>query len=381
MRSVIFFRISPRLKKKFKTTLLLVLLLCGAWLGGRELSFLGGHWLQSGGGEISPYLLMDKAYRLLAVEKANCLGILLETMPVLATTADTQAMAGQKVQKSGLVESALSAVVDIDLQDPKSFLGSQLTIFKMVAAGNDLPSLTTLEGEVEEEEIMEEYIPELEEPTENPLPEPKLIKSDKPVVAIYNTHNAETYVPTDGKEKLEGKNGGIAKVAGRLAEALEAKGVKTVRSTTIHDYPSFPKSYGNSEKTVRAMLAGNPSIQIVIDVHRDAGLKSKETVKINGKDTAKIMLIVGSNARLEHSDWEKNKAFAEKVVKKMEQIYPGLSKGYRVQSGRYNQHLHPNAILIEVGSAKNSQEEAERAVTLFADVIIHVLADMQKEKL
>ncbi|WP_198471688.1 hypothetical protein, partial [Acetomicrobium sp. S15 = DSM 107314] len=112
------------------------------------MSFLGGHWLQSGGGEISPYLLMDKAYRLLAVEKANCLGILLETMPVLATTADTQAMAGQKVQKSGLVESALSAVVDIDLQDPKSFLGSQLTIFKMVAAGNDLPSLTTLEGEV-----------------------------------------------------------------------------------------------------------------------------------------------------------------------------------------------------------------------------------------
>lgn len=211
---------------------------------------------------------------------------------------------------------------------------------------------------------------------------PEFIASDKPLVAIYTTHNAETYEPTDGKPKLEGKNAGITKVATKLSETLESKGIGVIRSTTIHDYPSFPRSYGNSEKTVKAMLAENPSVQIVIDVHRDAGVNKKEVVRINNKDAAKILLVVGTNTRLEHPHWKKNKAFAETVVKKMDELYPGLSKGIRMQDGRYNQHVHPNAILIEVGNAeKTTQEEAEYAVTLFADVIHHVLADMQKTRI
>jgi len=306
--------------------------------------------------------------------------IIFNTLPILTSTDYAEATAGLSLKGPDWNPNPLSATGETDFANPKSLLESQLNLLRMIStAGFDF-------SEKIYEDREEEIIPDLEddafEEDWTPPSTPEFIASDKPLVAIYTTHNAETYEATDGKPKLEGQNGGITKVAAKLGQALEAKGVPVIRSTTIHDYPSFPKSYGNSEKTIKAMLAKNPSVQIVIDVHRDAGVNRREVVKINNKDAAKIMLIVGTNARLEHPDWKKNKAFAETIHKKMEELYPGLSKGIRMQDGRYNQHVHPHAILIEVGNAeKTTLEEAEYAVTLFADVIHHVLADLQKTKI
>jgi len=200
------------------------------------------------------------------------------------------------------------------------------------------------------------------------------IPEGKVLVGIYNSHNAETYQVTDGVARLPGKNGGVSEVARTLAQTLQEKyGIGAVYDDTIHDYPRWGASYGNSEETAKTLLKKYPDIAILIDVHRDAGIDRRETVTIENKKAAPVLLIVGTDTRWEHPNWRKNFAFAQKVNAVMNELYPGLSAGVRTQSGRYNQHLHPHAILAEMGSASNSLEEAKVSARLFAKVIARVL--------
>lgn len=197
---------------------------------------------------------------------------------------------------------------------------------------------------------------------------------DKVLVGIYTSHNAETYKPTDGVERLPGENGGVSKVAKVLSETLEKEyGIATAFSDTIHDYPRWGASYGNSEKTAKKMLQKYPSIEVLIDVHRDAGIGKRKTTVIQGKRAARILVIVGTDKRWEHPNWRENLAFANRLAAAMEKLYPGLADGVRAQSGRYNQHLHSHAILVEIGSVENSLEEAQTSARLFARVLAEVL--------
>ncbi|HBT46503.1 MAG TPA: stage II sporulation protein P [Peptococcaceae bacterium] len=230
----------------------------------------------------------------------------------------------------------------------------------------------------------EEHYP-LPEGQESPPPPPADLAGVEqggrhPVVAIYNTHNAEGYAPSDGADRFPGKNASISLVAAALAQALaEDYGVPVVRSDTIHDYPDFSQAYANSEKTVRRLLAEYPSIQIVLDIHRDAGLKEPPVAYINDQKVAQILIVVGSDARLEHPHWRQNEAFARRLAAKMDELYPGLSRGVRVQEGRYNQHLHPRALLLEIGSSNNTLDQAEKAAQLLARVVAEVLRELQRE--
>ncbi|MGI9860776.1 stage II sporulation protein P [Moorella naiadis] len=245
----------------------------------------------------------------------------------------------------------------------------------VVLPGQDgAPSLLTTE---------EEYV--LPEPPvdESPPPPPAEMESPSaknPLVAIYNTHNAESYQPSEGSAKFPGKNGGVSQVAATLADTLSKEyGIPVVRSTTIHDYPDFTRSYANSEKTLKRMLAANPSVLVALDIHRDAGIPEPPVTEIDNQKVARVLIIVGSDARLEHPNWRQNEAFARQLAKKMDELYPGLCLGVRVQEGRYNQHLLPRALLLEFGSDNNTLGEAERSARLVARVVAEVIKDIRKE--
>lgn len=285
----------------------------------------------------------------------------------------------------GLIRSAINTLANVDVNNPKTLLSSQMALLDsvFVAATDSLYSESSGLLDTEEDWVFMDQ--ETQEPVEIPSLQdfngPISLSGNKPLVAIYNTHNAETYLPNDGVEKIEGSNAGVVQVATELARVLEQEyGVKTFQSKTIHDYPRYEKSYGNAEKTVKQLLKENPSIQVVIDIHRDAGIKDRVVTTLAGGDkAAKIMLIVGTNARLPHPNWEANYSFAREVGHKMEELYPGLLKDVRKKEGRYNQHLHPRSLLVEVGSSKNSLEEAKEAVRAFAHVIYQVLKDIQQK--
>jgi len=196
------------------------------------------------------------------------------------------------------------------------------------------------------------------------------------LVIIYNTHSGETYSMTDKVERLDGRQGGVITVAAALQEALESKyGIKVTRSDRLHDV-NYDTSYQESEKTVRELLAANPEARMVFDIHRDSG-KSREqsVVKINGQNVAPLLFIVGSGTRRPFAGWRQNYTFATALSSKANEMYPGLSLGVRVKDGNYNQSLHPHSVLVEVGTSKNSIEEAVRSAVLFADIVARVIKE------
>ncbi len=196
-------------------------------------------------------------------------------------------------------------------------------------------------------------------------------------VAIYHTHNAETYIPYQGQAKVEGQNGGVSLAGNEMAHVLEQAGIRTVHDLTIHDYPDFPTSYIKSAPTASRLAQQNPKLQALLDVHRDAGLPVKETVRVGNEDSARIMIVVGNDNRLPypHWQWQENYAFAQKVAHRLQEQYPGVLKQVMLKDGRYNQNVLTHAILVEVGSDKNTLNEALVAARCFATVLAEVIRE------
>lgn len=255
---------------------------------------------------------------------------------------------------------SLGAVVRVNLCSPVAVLKSQMPLPVMSAPRGVVA--VSRSGDAHPVDI----VPANKAPT---LPGDSL-------VIIYNTHTGETYSMTDRVERLDGRRGGVVTVAAALQEALEGKyGIKVARSDSIND-ADYDNAYLESEKTAKELLTANPKSRVVFDIHRDAA-KSREQslVTVNGEKVAPLLFITGSSARKSSVGLQQNYAFAVKLSGKVNETYPGLSLGVRVKNSNYNQYLHPHAVLVEIGTSKNSVEEAVRSAVLLADVVARVLAE------
>ncbi len=208
---------------------------------------------------------------------------------------------------------------------------------------------------------------------EYPMDNVVLIPEGNPRVLIYHTHNSEAYT---GDEKRKAVGGVIS--AGRLlTQTLEGDfGIKTAHSEAVNDRPDFTKAYINSQQLLKQYVNKYPNMEVVIDLHRDAGMNKRQDtlVKIEGVECAKLLLVMGDA----HEGYKTNLAFARKVQEKADELYPGLMKPLRIANDRrYNQQLHPHAILLEVGSDLNTAEDAANSVKFFARVIAEVLQEGQ----
>lgn len=301
---------------------------------------------------------MISPWRIVGFQEGDWKSIINEVLPVASYLNDYV-----EDESTGLILTVVNDIISADFTNPESFFSSQIAYFSSVPV-NAEPEFMPDEDEIIVPEITDD---ELKSQWEDII----IPEGTKPLVGIYCTHSAESYVPSQGSDRMEGKNGGVYKVAERLQETLEKKyGIAAVLSDTIHDYPDWNKSYGNSLVTLEKMKKDYPSIQLFIDIHRDALVPKKNTtVEIGGIKASKIMFVVGSNKRLAHPNWEQNRDFAQNIADEMEKMYPGLLKGVRVQDGRYNQHVSPHAILLEVGGTENTLEEGKKSAEMFAAVI------------
>ena len=199
-------------------------------------------------------------------------------------------------------------------------------------------------------------------------------------VLIVHTHTTESYTPSEkfpysptDTDRTTDKSFNMVKVGKEIEKSLNAYGIKVYHDTTINDYPSYNGSYNKSAANVSNYIKNDPSIKIVLDVHRDAieskgGGKVKYTTKINSEDAAKIMLVVGSNlSGLEHKNWEENMAFAYKLQQHINAIYPDLMRPINFRNQRFNQQLAPAAIIVEVGTNGNTLDEALLGAKYFAE--------------
>ena len=214
----------------------------------------------------------------------------------------------------------------------------------------------------------------------------------EPTVLIFHTHTTETYELLDrgwyAQDQLTRSNSAdrnMIRVGIEIKEQLEKAGYGVIHDTAIHD-EKYTGAYAHSRESVEKILKENPSIQIVLDIHRDAieldsGERIKPTAKILGKNAAQLMIITGCEEGkvTEFPDWEYNLTFALKLQSVIEEKYPGLMRPLFFCQRKYNMDLTHNNLLIEVGSCANTLEEAAYSGRLLGDSLVTLL-DAQQTK-
>lgn len=207
------------------------------------------------------------------------------------------------------------------------------------------------------------------------------ISKKEPLVLIYHTHGSETY-----KEE-NGKTGSVLDVGKELKKELQEKyGIQAIHDTTIYDQVNGEldrnAAYDYAGDSVASMLKKNPSVKVVLDLHRDSVEDSIHLVsKIHGKKTAQIMFFNGVS-RLKSGELEylynpnksSNLAFSLQMQLLAAKYYPDFTRKIYIKGYRYNLHLVKRAMLIEVGAQNNTVSEAKNAMIPLAEMLYRVLS-------
>ena len=197
-------------------------------------------------------------------------------------------------------------------------------------------------------------------------------QTDAPQVLILHTHTTEAYMTYDGgyynaadRHRTTDHTKSVCAVGEAVRMALAAAGITAIHDTTVHDSPVYAGAYTRSATTARSYLEQYPTIKVVLDLHRDAvmegsGTLVKPTAVVEGRPAAQMMLITGvvSTAALPHPLWQDNLTFAARLQQALDGVSPDLMRPMNTVASRYNQHLSPGWVLVEVGSEGNTVEEA-----------------------
>lgn len=205
--------------------------------------------------------------------------------------------------------------------------------------------------------------------------------SEGPQILIYHTHSQEEYADYhQGNSEATIRNVGTS-----LTEALEAKGYRVLHDTSVYDLRDGTldrsQAYTYALEGVTAILQKYPSIQVVLDLHRD-GVKegTRLVTEVDGKQTASIMFFNGTSetpdgpiAYLPNPYRKENLGFSFQMKLCADAIYPGFTRNIYLKGLRYNLHLKPRSALIEVGAQTNTYEEAKNAMEPLAELLDIVL--------
>lgn len=210
-----------------------------------------------------------------------------------------------------------------------------------------------------------------------------------PMVLIYHTHTTESYLKEESPWFYEGtatrsqnEEESVVMVGNAIEAQLKAAGFGVVHDTTVHDYPAYTGGYTRSAETIKKNLEKYPTIQITLDIHRDAigddNGRVKPTVTIDGKKAAQFMLLAGCDAggTLDFPNWEQNLRLALRLQDMAAQLYPGLTRPLNFCDSVYNENLTPGSLLVEFGTEVNTVEEATYTGTLFGEILVKTMRDL-----
>lgn len=204
--------------------------------------------------------------------------------------------------------------------------------------------------------------------------------SDEPQILIYHTHSQEGFADSiSGDESTT-----IVGAGEKLAQILHDKyGYQVIHHTESYDKEARDDAYANALPDIEELLAGNPSIEVVIDLHRDEMPADRRlVVDMQGRPTAQFMFFNGlcrtakrgALESLENPYLDDNLAFSFQMQTAANEYYPGITRRIYLKAYRYNMHLCPKSLLIELGAQNNTVEEIMNAVEPLAHVIHLVLA-------
>ena len=203
--------------------------------------------------------------------------------------------------------------------------------------------------------------------------------ADGPDILIYHTHSQEGYC--DSADNSQSAT--VVGIGDRLSELLTDKyGYKVLHHKGQYDVNDRDHAYSNSLPEITKIIKDNPSIKVVIDLHRDGVAETTRlATTIDGKPMAQIMFFNGlcrTAARgaidsLPNQYLDDNLAFSFQLQLMADEYYPGLARRIYLKGYRYNMHLCPRSLLVEVGAQTNTVEEAYNAMEPLADILDKVL--------
>jgi len=202
-----------------------------------------------------------------------------------------------------------------------------------------------------------------------------------PKVLIFHTHSLEMYSDS------ENASDGVIAVGKRLKEILEQQyNIPTIHNTTAFDVvdgnPNREGAYERMEYEISKIIIENPSIEIIIDLHRDGvNYDTRLVTIIDSKPTAQIQFVNGlskaynndgileSIEDLPNNYIFDNLAFSFIMMQTANELYPGFARAIYLAPFRYSLHMLPKSLLIDVGAQTNTQEEANNAVPIIAEIL------------
>ena len=204
------------------------------------------------------------------------------------------------------------------------------------------------------------------------------MEGEGPQILIYHTHSQEAFADSGPGETVVG-------VGSRLAELLTQRGYEVYHDQSVYDLVGGKldrsKAYTYACEGIEQILQENPSIQVVLDVHRDGVAENLHlAADVDGKSSAQIMFFNGLSQTpdgpveyLENPYREDNLAFSLQMQLNAQAYFPGYTRKIYLKGLRYNLHLRPRSALIEVGAQTNTYEEALNAMEPLAELLDMVL--------
>ena len=197
---------------------------------------------------------------------------------------------------------------------------------------------------------------------------------EEPQILIYHTHSQEGYLNSVGGDETTT----VVVVGDYLETLLEERGFAVLHHKGEYDVESRDYAYSNALPGVESVLEKNPSIEVVIDLHRDAVAEDRHLVSTQcGKDAAQLMFFNGLSYTkkqgnidyLKNPYIDDNLAFSFQMQVLCNEYYPGSTRKIYLKGYRYNMHLKPKSLLVEVGAQTNTLEEAYNSMEILAHAL------------
>lgn len=232
------------------------------------------------------------------------------------------------------------------------------------------------------------YVPDLNTLMQS---RPAAVFTDEmPQILILHTHGSEAYTMPEGQEYAASGESrtldteyNVVRVGDEIASVFEEHGISVLHDRTLYDAAGYNDAYDRADDAIQAYLQKYPSIHFVLDIHRDAiedsaGTSYKVISQVDGKNAAQLSIVVGTDGSgAPHDHWEENLKLAVLLQQHLTEHYPTLMRPMYLRNSRYNEHATTGSLLVEVGAAGNSLDEALYAARLFAEGAVEVFETLR----
>ncbi|MGE6718308.1 stage II sporulation protein P [Peribacillus frigoritolerans] len=295
----------------------------------------------------------------------------------------------QSMNSPSLLKLTFESMTNFKINDTRTLLGRELPVLSIynteIAVAGKGTNITNLPVEsgppldiyLKDREIAEENLKQSEEKGKHE----DAINPKEKAVYIYHSHSWEAFLPfikgatTPNEAVSSDQRANVIAVGDLLSHELINKGIgvehntENVAANLKSQKLDYKSSYNLTRKDVREAMGSNDKLKILIDIHRDSQRKPITTTTIHGKEYARLFFIVGK----EHKNYEKNLAYAKEINKKIEENYPGLSRGVFIKgkeegNGIYNQDISDKSLLIEFGGVDNNLPEFTNTIKAFSEI-------------